>query len=660
MEQLKHKEALREAIGGWKVKAVLINTFNFDPVFFENYLMPLFVGDVNYDFGDNQIHNHILWRRVAKNNGIPPISIYCDFYAKDSTYAPSLGYDVFCVKTPCIPHQITNFHPKIMLILLEENKKEKLLLNIGSGNLTINGWCTNVEAFAIEVIKQNKSQPNSKKTNALQDFLNGIQEMSNSKIGNDAQEFIYKYLKKVEEVLALHHSINGSLQDFFSQRIPMRKVEKIEIVSPFFSTEPTLLKWLTDETGATTTALLPTLKSNEITISEKSFDNHTAGGIKWALWNDKSKREKSLNDELRNLHAKIYRFYTERKMYTFLGSANFTNPAWGKISQSANKSNVEIGWLCTVEEREGNLLKEKNIDKNDYRFIELEKEENNEIISESYRNAPEITFTIDWENKTLLANNKEKKGHYHFSELIDDSVIDSGTNTYNLSATEIRKLARNTLIKVVFKNQDRDELYCFYPREINFMYKPLGFRVSTYTILKFWDNLGNDLMRNKLIEQYSDSEMPDSGIVSNKDLEQKSILNEMGRHFYSLIKLENYLFKDCTTIKDANSQLQLMNHYLLHTSLDSVSNFRNELKDKLENKEIQNSFYWMILQILFKHFYDCLDKSIAYKVSNETKLKRKMSKQFKVIAKELQEESESIKRIIPNLDKKAEWVVKEI
>jgi hypothetical protein len=479
--------------------------------------------------------------------------------------------------------------------------------------------------------------------------------MLNSKESNEAQESIFEFLKKVEYVPAFHHSINASLNDFLSEKIPMIEVEKIEIVSPFFSKEPILLKWLIKETGATITALLPTLKSNEITISEDSFDQHTTGGVKWALWKNKDN-----NDEVRNLHAKLYRFYTKSKTYTFIGSANFTKPGWGKVDTRTNYNNVETGWLYIEKGIKPELLREKDIIKTDYRFIEIEKIESNFLISEVSRNAPDISFILDWDNKTLIAHNKEKSGHYHLDQLANLSLINMGKNEYLLSPLDIYSLARNSLIKVVFKNKGQDELYCFYPKEINFEFKPLGFNVSIYTILKFWENLDNDFARQKLIEKYSETVLSDSGIVNEEKIENKSIINEMARHFYSLVKLENHLFKNCSTIKEANNQLQLINYYLLHTSLDTILNYKRDLKEKLEKSEIQNSFYWMILKILNKHFYNHLTKSFVYKKSSETVLKTKMRKQCEKICKEIEKETYSIQKLIPNLENKAKWVLQRI
>jgi hypothetical protein len=43
VERIVVRDHLKEAIGNRKVLAALFHTFNFEPKFFENYVMPLFV-----------------------------------------------------------------------------------------------------------------------------------------------------------------------------------------------------------------------------------------------------------------------------------------------------------------------------------------------------------------------------------------------------------------------------------------------------------------------------------------------------------------------------------------------------------------------------------------------------------------------------------------
>ena len=48
MNSIVLKEHLKDMIGEAKIKAAVFYTFNFDTTFFENYLLPLFINNVNF------------------------------------------------------------------------------------------------------------------------------------------------------------------------------------------------------------------------------------------------------------------------------------------------------------------------------------------------------------------------------------------------------------------------------------------------------------------------------------------------------------------------------------------------------------------------------------------------------------------------------------
>ena len=73
MERIILRDHIKEAIKNRKVIAAVFHTFNFDPLFFENFVMPLFVP--GKDFRDEAIYNKILWRYCAKENLIPPVAV---------------------------------------------------------------------------------------------------------------------------------------------------------------------------------------------------------------------------------------------------------------------------------------------------------------------------------------------------------------------------------------------------------------------------------------------------------------------------------------------------------------------------------------------------------------------------------------------------------
>src|SRR5690606_8576518 len=92
------KERLKSLIDGNQVKAALFYTFNFDPKFFENYVMPLLVPE--QQFLNNNIGNNIIWRKLYKDGTVPPITVYYDQYAKSLECAPMLDYKLVAVDMP--------------------------------------------------------------------------------------------------------------------------------------------------------------------------------------------------------------------------------------------------------------------------------------------------------------------------------------------------------------------------------------------------------------------------------------------------------------------------------------------------------------------------------------------------------------------------------
>ena len=65
MEQHVIIQKLVETIKGRKILAAVFYTFNFDVKLFENYLLPVFLPNVN--FSDIEIRNSILWRKYAND-----------------------------------------------------------------------------------------------------------------------------------------------------------------------------------------------------------------------------------------------------------------------------------------------------------------------------------------------------------------------------------------------------------------------------------------------------------------------------------------------------------------------------------------------------------------------------------------------------------------
>ena len=608
VEQFVLKEKLKEIIGNRQVMAALFYTFNFDPRFFENYVMPLFVGNRANDFRDEIIHNKILWRTCIKEGLVPPITVYCDYFAKDNTEAPSLGYEIYCVKVRAAVGKICNFHPKHIFILLkDEGGYQSLLVVTGSGNITPSGWCDNFECFSIEELGGNRSAPNRTSTNLLQNCISRLGRLAGPGYYTEAESLIDSFLRYEDFNHTYFNSINQSFTDFLEDHIP-EDINELEIISPYFSNDTGLIEHLKNNMGLKKIkCLIPTLKDNEIQLSKQIFLNFKNAGIEWSHWAKLKVSDKTYDrtKDLRNIHAKIYRFYSNLQTFTIVGSVNFTNPAWSKYQRLNNQANIESAWLYIDNYSGQRLLKPAgNLDPAHFRFIEKETLENNESSDYVDRNAPDIEFVIDWKTKKLEIKVRSITGSCSFKNILSEQSINKRTRLIDLDQQDIKTLTKNTLIEVVQKNNNKLSVHSFYPRQTNIEMKPLDFRLSAINILQYWDYLGDHYQKDVLTRTFAEKITDGSGIVNENKFETKSLLNEMAAHFNGLIKLENYLFPDyIQKVSDRREQFKTIKHFLLTESIDTLPFYIENLPNELKDEKIKQSFYWMIIQIVLANIY---------------------------------------------------------
>ena len=654
MEQYILKEKIKEAIGNRNVQAALFYTFNFDPIFFENYVMPLLVPEKT--FRDETIHNKILWRSCIKENLVPPIAVYCDYFAKDNTVAPSLGYDINCIKVPSAKGSICNFHPKHIFILLND---DTLLMITGSGNLTAGGWCENIECFSFEEIKKNKTFPNTKTKNVIQDIINKTNVLAKVPKRHVAEEMIFEFLKKVDFDFNFQYfnSLNNSFLDFIEDNIFKKdNIIELEIISPYYSNDTKLVDKLKSKGIKKIKCLIPTLRNNEIQLEKETFNLIEKRGIIWCFWENYNHKGKTYdrNAEVRNLHSKIYRFYGEKKIYTIISSVNFTNPAWGDFSYKNNKANIESAILYIENKNDvQHLLKiPKSFDINKFSFIPIESLENEESSSFFNRNPPEIEFIIDWKNKTLNIIGK-KIIDCTFLNFWKGETIKNGE--YNLDPIVFKILTKNSIIEITQLLNGNSIVHTYYPKQINIELKPLDFKLDANTILKYWEFLDDEFQKEVLSRIITEKVTDESGFVNENSIERKSLLNEMAAHFNGLIKLEKHLFPDSVALKKNSQEIR---YYLLTENIDTIPFYLTDFRTKLSDGTILNSFYWMILQIVIINYYLKAEKlaSHIFKDKIEASAFKKAIKQIKG---SLLDEAELISKNIDITEAEKQWVSKQ-
>jgi len=579
-------ERIWELIGDSNVIAALFYTFNFEPEFFENYVMPILVS--RDDFTDNKLQNAILWRRFGGEGKIPKTAIYFDEKMKRMDQSPELDY-----KTVGVRLKGANFHPKTTFILTDD---ERLIIFIGSNNLSAAGWNTNIEIVTELVIDAKNYYPKGL-VNSLSSFISQASEKGSRTIEeNDAETLILNFLSKTQFkgiTVPFYYSFDqkNNFENFISAEIKDKEsVKRIEIISPFFSSDLNLVNSLhTAFRNAEICCLTPNNKDNYIEIEEELFKTYRGNNVKWCLWRNPIEKD-------RRVHAKIYRFYSNDRVITILGSVNFTEQAWN----TNNKGNIECAVLYS-ENDDRHLLKEYSFD--DYRFVgeQENQEKDEEIFKIDY---PDISFVIDWKTDELKWDNRSDF-NLTLHKPDEETIQIQAKQTYytGLSKKVLKKYADNSIIKI----QKGEDFYYYYPQHENIEYKPLSsrYRFSETEILNIWNSLSLDEDNSKKLQEklarFLEKLSDDDGEIDKKQLvEHESVLNKMGINLSALVNLERFLFTE-------NQNFENIKYYLTTENFDSIPYYLNDLQTKFDDKESNEKmipgFYWLLLSVINKNFY---------------------------------------------------------
>lgn len=355
-------EHVEQALAGRRLLAAAFLTFQFDPGFFEQDILPLFF----------QVPlSHAPAIRLAQlEDAIKEVpSGIAVYYDRNGIVPEAGGAKLDLQRIPM--HQSTGiFHPKNILALVEDtepdedgHKAKALLVSSLSANLTRPGWWENVEVCHTEVIEEGDF---TKLKGDLISFIDSLVNRSGSKSADNHQALraIRAFLRQTDQRKT--RSAGGQLHtQFYDGSQPVVDFLRaaagrslagmnLEVISPYFDDgfESSPLHDLIDTFAPKETRVfLPRGNKQEALCSDEFYKGvRQRDDVLWGRLPAEllSFGKKADGARTRSVHAKVYRFFqtSPKREVLFLGSANLTRAAHQK------GGNLETGFLVEVEPRQ--------------------------------------------------------------------------------------------------------------------------------------------------------------------------------------------------------------------------------------------------------------------------------------------------------------------
>ena len=394
-------DALMEAIGGRRVKVAVFLTFQFDPGFFEEELLPLL-----FDQSFSHVPQIRLVQMEERLRSFDHLAVYFDRRGLTAEARPArLDYRRFGVQ-----RHTGFFHPKNILLLVENQEGDRywdsLVFVTLSANLTKAGWWENVEVAHMTEVRSGERCTFRRE---LLSLISRLKQEDSIPEEHLALEAIRSFLLgSVEEAVFFRKQGRWLAQLYLGQTNLPEFLHKfiepdtynLDIISPYFddATNSQTLSGLIERLRPKATRVfLPKANDGAANCRESFFNQiEKLPQVQWGLLSDRATQAGSdakPGMSRRFLHAKVYRFWNQSREILFVGSLNLTSAAHTVI----NAGNFETGVLVETEVmgQQGWWL-QPLIDDIPTDFQEV-------LFEETDNSAPscEATFCFDWETEKL-------------------------------------------------------------------------------------------------------------------------------------------------------------------------------------------------------------------------------------------------------------------
>jgi len=329
MTAMKIREALISAASGFKtIDTAVFTTFNFQPDFFENNVLPAL-----FDIEDRREGR----RRVQVNHQLSKSEV-CVLY--DASTAPN-GGGIYRYQKFGIFLSGRFFHPKLIFIagIHQDNDNPWIYLAVSSGNLTLSGWGKNQEVYGELWIGSNRQTLFGEVKSALE----WLRDQLPSNTSSPALDRCLAFMEHMGGDLRSGITSNASfyfspqhrkgfwpaLQDGQSQ-----KWDALQVLSPYWGEIDGNL----EKANARGFSLIPALLDNgQYGLGSKAVKDRE----------DVELFRLSKRDNSRFWHAKAYFLQRGDRVRVGIGSVNFTNAGL----QGGDKGNVEAMIISEADTR---------------------------------------------------------------------------------------------------------------------------------------------------------------------------------------------------------------------------------------------------------------------------------------------------------------------
>jgi len=603
-----------KALEGKKVLDAIFTTYTLDIDFFEAEVLWILTGDDMNKFSpNNDVRRRELAHYFQKNK--LPISVFFDRKVNDwdsdeleQAISPLIEYLLVPV------HSGNNaFHPKITLLLLEDNEtnERSILYASGSNNLTYPGWWENVECVNIELLADNGMFSKSLfdvYEKSIEYFFEKRQEVDkDDKAFSSFFEFLRNkdYLEDNGDKYFSSYINGNNFSEFVQNAITLNDYDTLEVISPYFAEkDDTVLKLLKEISTSdyTIKLFLPKNETNELLCTELLFNKiNEEKNIYWAGFKKELQDELQIktvvktdseeHNNIRRVHAKVFHWHNSesKKSIYFTGSVN--------LSYKAFNENEEAGKLIYIDN--GQEFLTKTDEKEPIYADELDQfEEAIEKVDKGANVFSYLSLIYDWKLKKLDANcTLDSVSINDFVLLLDDKELKVEENIKLIDSDKFEKAINASPYITV---QYGDKIQKVFVNQKSFTHKPLDLgSLSVKEILDIYAKFDIETKSNELIKIAIQRALHAKGIESdidllNDEIKQKNFFSEYSEIFYGLRHLKSFLLEDASkqdyfldeTTKTMDSIPVLIKETFADKKMDLVSKYITFLYVKQMYKEL--------------------------------------------------------------------------